>query len=185
MSRPARAVINLDAARANLARARALAPASRVMAVVKADAYGHGLARMAQAFGDADAFGVACLEEAITLRKSGVAKPIVLLEGPFSSEEVAEIRRYWTDTVVHSEEQLAMIEGQPGPATLDVWLKIDTGMHRLGVPPEIAPDVWRRLQACPAVRRPLRLMTHLACAQDRARGLGASRTHAIWCFAVC
>ncbi|MGQ0659133.1 MAG: alanine racemase [Chromatiales bacterium] len=169
MTRPARAVINLAAARANLQRARELAPGARVMAVLKADAYGHGLTRMAEAFADADAFGVACLEEAIALRKSGVARPIVLLEGPFSAQEVAEIRRYWTDTAVHSEEQLAMIERQSGPATLDVWLKIDTGMHRLGIPPESVPETWRRLRACPAVRQPVRLMTHLASAQERGQ----------------
>lgn len=167
MTRPARAVIDLAAARANLERARQLAPGCRIMAVVKADAYGHGLARMAEAFADAEAFGVACLEEAVTLRKSGVSRPVVLLEGPFSAREVPEIRRYWTDTVVHSEQQVAMVESQSGPPTLDVWLKVDSGMHRLGIAPELVAEIWRRLTACPAVRQPVRLMTHLASAQDR------------------
>lgn len=167
MARPARVVIDLNAARANLARVRELAPRSRLMAVIKADAYGHGLTRMAAAFAGADAFGVACLEEAVQLRKSGVDKPVVLLEGPFNGEDVNEIHRYWVDTVVHTEEQIAMIEKLPGPATLGVWLKIDTGMHRLGFAPENVPAALRRLHACRAVRRPPRLMTHLASAHVR------------------
>jgi alanine racemase len=122
---------------------------------------------MAAAFAEADAFGVACLDEAIALRKSGVAKPVVLLEGPFSAGETAEMHRYWLDTVVHSEEQIGMIEALPGPPILDVWLKIDTGMHRLGFAPAAVPAAAARLGGCRAVRQPLRLMTHLASAHVR------------------
>lgn len=167
MTRPARVVIDLDAARANLRHVRRLAPKSRVMAVVKADAYGHGLTRMARAFGDADAFGVACIEEAVALREAGIRKRIVLLEGVFGADELRNVRAHRLDTVVHTVTQIELLEHAPPGASLPVWLKIDSGMHRLGLAPEQAAAMWRRLDACPAVEKPLYLMTHLASAQQR------------------
>ena len=94
MTRPARVVIDRGAARANLALARAFAPRQKIMAVIKADGYGHGLLRMADALRDADAFGVACLEEATQLREAGETSPIVLLEGPFAASELPEVRQF-------------------------------------------------------------------------------------------
>ncbi len=165
--RPARVVIDLDAARANLRLARALAPKSKVMAVIKADAYGHGLTRMARAFAAADAFGVACLEEAVQLREAGIHHRIVLLEGVFDAAELSGVHTHRLDIVVHSLVQLEMLEQAAPGAPIPVWLKIDTGMHRLGLPIEQLPGAWQRLQACKAVAQPVMLMTHLASAQQR------------------
>jgi len=162
MTRPARVTVDLDALRHNLQRVRTLAPASRVMAIIKADAYGHGIERAARALAGADAFGVSCLEEARRLRDSGVSLPIVLLEGPFSGAELDAIARLDLEIVVHSPAQLELLEKTGGGKPVGAWLKIDSGMHRLGFDPGDVPTAWQRLNACDAIRRPLRLMTHLA-----------------------
>jgi alanine racemase len=167
MSRPARVVIDLNAARANLARVRALAPRSQVMAIIKADAYGHGLTRMARALADADAFGVACLEEAVTLRRAGASKRIILLEGVFDAEELALVRKLGLETMVHCPEQVAMLEQAPAGPPVVVWLKVDTGMHRLGVDPAQALALWKRLNFSASVADPIRLVTHFANANAR------------------
>ena len=101
MSRPAKVVINLSALRHNFSRIRTIAPDSRVMAIVKADAYGHGLVRIAQSLEQADAFGVACLEEARELRQAKIQQRIILLEGPYSGEELTKISQLGLDMVVH------------------------------------------------------------------------------------
>lgn len=170
MTRPARIHFDLEAARANLRRVRALAPHQRVMAVIKADAYGHGLVRMAHAFDTADALGVACLEEAVVLREHGVTQRIVLLEGPFGTDEMGELQRLELETVVHHAGQLALIEQSTGARWLHVWIKIDTGMHRLGFDPAELREIWPRLGSARAVARPVHLMTHLACAHERGDG---------------
>jgi alanine racemase len=166
MTRPARVEIDLSAARGNLARVRALAPRSRVMAIIKADAYGHGLTRMARAFADADAFGIACLEEAVTLRRAGVQKRIVLLEGAFDVDEIPLIRQLHLETMVHCPEQVRMIEVATRGAPIPVWLKVDTGMHRLGVDPAQARALWQRLRQSDNVAD-LRLVTHFSNAHAR------------------
>ena len=168
MTRPAQVVINLAALRHNLSRVRQLAPRSRIMAVVKADAYGHGLARVTRALSDADAFGVACLEEAEEVRGAGIDKPVVLLEGPYAAGEIALIEKLGLEMIVHHEEQLQMLEACRVQTPLKVWLKLDSGMHRLGFPPARVRDAHRRLLECGAVDKDIRLMTHLAVASDRA-----------------
>ena len=130
MTRPARVIISPRAARHNLEWVRRHAPGARVMAVIKADGYGHGITRMARIFDAADAFAVAAIEEAVTIRESGNGKPIVLLEGPFEAAELSLVNALGLEIVVHNREQLAMLEGAPAPRAL--WLKFDTGMHRLG-----------------------------------------------------
>ena len=137
------------------------------MAVVKADAYGHGLARIARALSDADAFGVACLEEAEEIRRADIDKPVVLLEGPYAADEIARIERFGLEMIVHHEDQLRMLETCGVRTPLKVWLKLDSGMHRLGFPPAQARDAYRRLAECGAVDKDIRLMTHLAVASDR------------------
>lgn len=167
MSRPARVVINLAALRHNLERARQLSPQSRIMAIVKADAYGHGLARVATALESADAFGVACLEEARLLRESGITRPVLLLEGPYNAAEIPEIRQLKLDIVVHEPGQVEMLE-QAGPGDpLTVWMKIDSGMHRLGFLPGAVESMWQRLSDCRTVADNMVVMTHLALATDR------------------
>ncbi|MEO7251356.1 MAG: alanine racemase, partial [Arenimonas sp.] len=151
MPRATTATIDLGALRHNLDRVRALAPNSKVMAVVKADGYGHGLERVARALADADAFGVAALADAERLRASGLTQRIVLLSGFDELADLAQLRELGVDTVVHHDSQLRLLEADalswpnavqhlevdalsspPAPQRLRVWLKLDTGMHRLG-----------------------------------------------------
>ena len=162
MTRPARVTVDLDALRHNLHRVRALAPASRVMAIIKADAYGHGIERAAKAFAGADAFGVSCLEEAQRLREAGVRLPVILLEGPFSGTELSEIARLNLEIVVHCPAQLELLEKSRLSQPVAAWLKVDSGMHRLGFDPDGVRSAWQRLQACGVIGAPIRLMTHLA-----------------------
>ncbi|MBI2970074.1 MAG: alanine racemase [Gammaproteobacteria bacterium] len=162
MTRPARVIVDLDALRHNLSRVRALAPGARVMAIVKADAYGHGIERVAHALPAADAFGVACVEEAQQLLAAGVKRPIVLLEGPFSAQELKAISARGLEIVVHHAFQIELLERTAVPQPLRVWLKVDSGMHRLGFDPADVARAWARLHACRSALPPLRLMTHLA-----------------------
>lgn len=163
---PIRARIDLGALRHNLATLRARAPSSRVVGVVKADAYGHGAVPVARALAsEVDMFAVARLDEALELREAGLSAPLMVLEGVFSAHEQAAAIRAGIELVVHDPEQLRLLEQSPPPAGSVVWLKFDTGMHRLGLEPATAAAVWRRVQtAVPAVQ--LRLMTHLACADE-------------------
>lgn len=165
MTRATRAVIDLAALRHNLQISRHAAPNSRHMAIIKAHAYGHGMVRVARALDEADAFGVALIEEAIPLREAGVSKPILLLEGITSEKDLPLVRGFNLDCVVHHESQLRMLEAAAGEP-VGVWLKIDTGMHRLGFKPREAGRVYQRLQNCEGVKQPVALMTHLANADD-------------------
>ncbi|MGH8494616.1 MAG: alanine racemase [Gammaproteobacteria bacterium] len=164
----ARAVIDTSALRHNLARVRAAAPHSKVMAVVKANAYGHGIVPAAHALVDADALAVARLEEGLRVRAAGIDIPIVLLEGVFNADQLGLAAEQGFQIVVHSADQLELLRAQRSVRPLSVWLKVDTGMHRLGVDPDDFPACLAALESCPAVMRPIRLMTHLANADDRA-----------------
>lgn len=175
MTRPVAAHINLAALRHNFQRVRQSAPHSRVLAVIKANGYGHGLARVAQALDEADAFAVARLDEALALRADGIAKPIVLLEGFTDREELAEIAQHGIETVVHHEFQVAALEQLRCEKPVFVWVKIDTGMHRLGIAPDETGAMWQRLRACAAVAQPLRFMTHFANADLRDDPRNASQ----------
>ena len=166
MSRPAQAVLDLSAIAHNLTRVRELAPGRSIMAVIKANAYGHGMIKAANALREADAFAVACLDEALILREAGFAHPIVLLEGFFSAAEFPLLSRHHLITVVHHEEQLIMLERAKLGAPLPVWIKVDSGMHRLGLAPDQVAAAWRRLNACGSVHV-LGFMSHLANADDR------------------
>ncbi|MDZ7662470.1 alanine racemase [Thiohalophilus sp.] len=165
MTRATRATLNLRALQHNLTIARRHAPDSKLMAIIKANGYGHGMIEVAQALNDADAFGVACLDEAIALREAGIPQPIVLLEGFVRADELRLIDGFQLQPVIHHPAQIDMLEASSGPA-LTVWLKVDTGMHRLGVTPEQVPAILTRLLSCPRVGA-VRLMTHLANADDR------------------
>src|SRR3569832_319246 len=138
----------------------------RVMAVIKANAYGHGIVDVARALHESDAFAVACLDEAMTLRAAGIAQLIVLLEGFFSAEELPLLSRHRLIPVLHHAHQLDLLEraGMPGP--LSVWIKIDSGMHRRGFPPERAAEIYRRVLRCANVSI-AGFMTHLANADVR------------------
>lgn len=166
MSRPLRARIDLDALQHNLRCARAAAPQSRIMAVVKANGYGHGLVRVAQALREADGFGVACLEEAISLREAGIQHPITLLEGFFDNDELTAVSHYHFIPVLHTERQIRQLESINLPQPIDVWLKADTGMHRLGFAPDAIALMYQRLQACANVKT-IGLFSHLGYSDDR------------------
>lgn len=166
MSRATGAVISLTALHHNLRRARELAPHARIMAMVKANAYGHGIAAASRALSQADAFGVASLDEALAIRHAGLAHPIVLLEGVFAAAELEEAARNACDVVVHDQQQLKLLESSRLEKSLGVWLKIDSGMHRLGFAPSEVSEAWQRLNVARVARGPVRLMTHLARADE-------------------
>ncbi len=175
MARATTVTIDLDALRHNLAQVRRFAPNSKVMAVVKADGYGHGLERVAQALEGADAFGVAALSDAERLRALGLHKRIVLLSGFDEPGDLAALRALDVDTVVHHETQLAMLEAEaPAGTPLRVWLKFDTGMHRLGFPIAQASSVHARLRALSNVDPDILLMTHFASSDE----FGSAQTSA-------
>ena len=164
MPRPLRASIDLAALTANLQRVRTLAPGSRVLAVVKADAYGHGVTACARAL-DADGFALLTLDEALSLRDLGIGRPILLLEGFFDASDLPGLRAAAATPVIHHSEQIRMLELSSLPAPAQIFLKIDTGMHRLGFLPEQAEAALTRLQALPGVRD-IVLMMHYACADE-------------------
>jgi len=160
----ARALIRLGALKHNLEIVRRAAPGSKVMAVIKANAYGHGMVTVAQHLTDVDAFAVARVPEAIQLRQNGISSPIVLLAGVMNDVELQAAVKWQFEPVVHCPEQLRMLEAA-GAGFVNIWLKFDTGMNRLGFPPEDAQEVLSRLKEAPAVGE-LRLMTHLSSADE-------------------
>lgn len=163
--RPARALIDLQALRRNYLLARELG-GGRALAVVKADAYGHGAVRCAQALeAEADGFAVACIEEALALREAGIRAPILLLEGFFEADELALIDAHGLWCVVHAPWQIEALERARPARPLQLWLKLDTGMHRIGLAPAEFVPAWRRLQALPQVRS-LVAMSHFARADE-------------------
>ena len=150
-----------------MARMRDMAPRSRVMAVVKADGYGHGLERVACALRDANAFGVAALSEAQRLRDAGVTQRIVLLSGFDEMADLQRLRQLDVDTVVHHPAQMAMLEADTDSAApIRVWLKLDTGMHRLGFPAAQARSVHARLRQLSNVADEITVMSHFASSDE-------------------
>lgn len=162
----ATAYINTEALTHNLQLIRSQAPNSKILAVVKANGYGHGLEHVAKSLPDVDGFGVARIEEALTLRAGGVVKPVLLLEGFYAPSDLPVLVTNNIHTVVHSIEQLEALEQAELDAPVVVWLKIDTGMHRLGVRPEQYTEFVDRLHACSNVAKPLRYMSHFGCADE-------------------
>jgi alanine racemase len=169
MARPIAATIDLDALRHNFAIAQRCAPRSRVFAVVKANGYGHGVLRVAHALQGADGFALVELDAAVRLREAGFKQRIVLLEGYFEPAELPVLAAHRLGAVVHSDEQLAMLCDLPADAALDVLLKINTGMNRLGFAPEDVSRVLNTLKSHPGIEH-ITLLTHFANADD-ARGV--------------
>ncbi|WP_295887584.1 alanine racemase [uncultured Thiohalocapsa sp.] len=181
MARPTRAHVDLAAIRHNYRHARAQAPGSRALAVVKADAYGHGAIAVARALAPvADAFAVACIEEALELREAGITNPIVLLEGVFEPTELDIAQRARLTPVAHNRDQVDWLCRMRPAEPVAVWLKMDTGMHRLGLDPAAFAAAHAQLTACPHVGE-IVLMTHLACADEP--GHPANRAQ-LDCFAT-
>jgi alanine racemase len=167
VSRLIRAVIDTRALRHNLARIRERTGRARVMAVVKANAYGHGLVPTALALSDADAFAVARLEEGLALRAAGITQPIVLLEGVFTAEQLSQAARHGFELVVHDALQVELLEEMTGAHRFVLWIKIDTGMNRLGFPVREFAAALARVRRLEPAPLEIRLLTHLACADER------------------
>lgn len=165
MTASARARISLSAIRKNLQLIKSLAPGARVMAVVKGNAYGHGMLKAAEALSDAESLAVARLSEIRQLRDAGIDQPVVLLGGVVAAADLPEAAALNATLCVHNEEQIEWLNAYSGPS-FDVWLKIDTGMNRLGFATNEAIDAIERLRACNSVAE-LRVMTHFANADDR------------------
>ena len=163
----ATAVIDLHALSNNYQLIKSLSPDAKILAVLKANGYGHGLERIANALPDADAFGVARIDEALALRAAGIEKPIVLLEGFFAKEDIETLSANNLQTIVHNEQQLSAIVNANVDSPLKVWLKIDTGMHRLGINPEQLARFYQALIQSKNVQQPIILMSHLGCADDK------------------
>jgi alanine racemase len=158
----AHAMLDMAAISHNFARVRERAPRSKIMAVIKANAYGHGLIRYARALADADAFAVARVDEGVVLREAGVRQRIAVLQGFIRREELELHARYDLEPVIHSDLQVELLESITLGRPVSVWLKLDSGMHRLGLSEEEFEPCHRRLSRCRSVKQPIALMTHLA-----------------------
>ena len=156
--------IDSGALRHNLQVIRRLAPKSRVMAVIKANAYGHGLVFAARALATADAFAVARVSEGLALREAGIKTPIVLLEGVFDRQQLDAAAATDLELVVHSPEQMELLRAAPLDVQFKVWLKLDSGMNRLGFKGEAFRSAHAALSSMSILKGPVSLMTHLACA---------------------
>ncbi len=172
-TRLAQLSIDTAALQHNLQRVKHFAPQSRVMAVIKANAYGHGVITAARALDEADAFALAMTAEALQLRAAGFEQRLLVLQGFQNSDELAQLAEHQIATVVHHESQLALLEKYSG-TKLDVWLKLDTGMHRLGFEPALAPQMVTRLRACSGVAQ-IRLISHFANADVIDNNLNISQ----------
>jgi alanine racemase len=159
--RPISATISLEALRHNLEVAKRHAGAARVWAVVKANAYGHGLLRAVETFGEADGYALLELDTAVQLRDSGIVKPLLLIEGFFGADELQVFAARGLTAVVHDAAQVRMLESARLTMPIDVYLKINTGMNRLGFGVGDATRALERLRACPGVAA-ITLMTHFA-----------------------
>src|SRR4051812_35976762 len=171
MPRPIRAAISAGALAHNLGVARRHAGSAKIWAVIKANAYGHGLERAARALQGADGFAVLDFQDAARLRFAEVQKPILMLEGVFKPGDVALLYKYALTPVIHSAAQLEMLRGAELQGTIDVYLKVNSGMNRLGFAGEGLGAAWRALRDHPRVRT-ITLMTHFADA-DGASGVNA------------
>jgi alanine racemase len=163
MMRPAaHAALDMAALTHNLAKLRQHAPHSKLMAVIKANAYGHGALAVARALSGADAFAVARVDEGVALREAGISQRIAVLQGFLCGEELALLARHGLEPVIHSLLQADILQAAALSQPVAVWLKLDSGMHRLGLSAEEFGECHRRLEQCQSVRQPPFLMTHLA-----------------------
>ncbi len=167
MSRPSHIKVNLQALVSNYQWACQLAPSANTMAVIKADAYGHGAVACARALAPfAPAFAVACIEEAMVLREANITQPILLLEGPFTHDEIttAAVHDFWL--MLEDPWQIESVLKTATQTPLNIWLKMDTGMHRLGLAPKRLPALLEQLKQAPHIHPNIVLGSHFACADD-------------------
>ncbi|MEB4593305.1 alanine racemase [Candidatus Thiothrix sp. Deng01] len=166
MKRSARAIIDASALRHNLSRCREAASGSLAMAVIKANAYGHNMLKVAETLSHANGFAVSCLPEALELRQARFIHPILVLQGFNSLQGMKAAAEHRLRVVIHDWRQLDLLDSAPASLKLDVALKLDTGMHRLGFPVEQAHHLFDRLSKHPNVKPTPWLMTHMACADE-------------------
>lgn len=169
MPRPISATLSMSALQNNLQVVRRHSPRSKVWSVVKANAYGHGIARIWQSLQSTDGFALLDFNEAILLRESGWQGPILLLEGFFNAQDLQTVSHYRLTTAIHSDWQLAALAAATVAAPLDVYLKINSGMNRLGFHPSEVNKVWHQLRTLPQVGE-ITLMSHFASA-DSSEGV--------------
>ncbi|MDD4914524.1 MAG: alanine racemase [Methylococcales bacterium] len=160
--------LDLQAVRHNLAQVKRYTPDNKIMAVIKANAYGHGMLRIAAALEAADGFAVARVDEGVRLRAAGIRQPITVLQGFVCAEELQLLIQNQLDTVIHTAQQIAILQqqNQQPAGSLSVWLKMDTGMNRLGFKGNDFKAVYQQLLNCPLVKQPVNLITHFANADD-------------------
>ncbi len=161
MTRPLTATIDISAMRHNFSIVRSSVPYAKIWAVVKADAYGHGLERAVRAFSDADGLALIEIDRAISLRENGWKKPILLLEGFFKANELPELSENKISFAIANDEQMALLEKATLPKPVDVHLKMNTGMNRLGYLPSEYRVAYERISRIPCVRS-ISFMTHFA-----------------------
>ncbi|BBP45978.1 alanine racemase 1 [Thiosulfatimonas sediminis] len=179
--RPAKAYINLSSLAHNLRLIKQLAPNSKVLAVIKANGYGHGICRVAQQLSNADGFAVASLDEALLLRQKGFLHRILLLEGLFTAAELPQVLHNRLDLVIHSQYQLEWLLAHRHSVALNVWIKIDTGMHRLGFHPDAVQSVVQSLMESDNSYQ-LNFMSHFASADELQVHSQAFTQQQIECF---
>lgn len=160
------AEINLSALQHNLQILQNKAPHSKVLAVIKANAYGHGMVEIAQTLKNVHAFGVARINEAVILREAGIEKPILLLEGFFEASDLYTIVEHQLHTVIHCPEQVDDLVQANLNAPVAICLKLDTGMHRLGFNNEQFSIAYQQLMQSENVQKPINLMTHFSCSDE-------------------
>ena len=175
MPRPIRATISAGALERNLHVAKAHAKGSKVWAVIKANAYGHGLERAARAFAAADGFAVLDFQEAARLRLAGVTKPILMLEGFFKAADIPLLHKYGLTPVIHNPEQVELFKAAPHPGELEVYLKVNSGMNRLGFASDGVRPAYNAIRMHPHVKS-VTLMTHFADAD----GAGGVKDQLAW-----
>lgn len=178
MTRPTHIHIDTAALLHNVNRVKQMAPGKKIIAMVKANAYGCGLSSVLSVLeGQVDAFGVASLEEAMALRALGGRGECILFQGVFSADELHRVAELHLQCVIHQARQLHWLLDTPLATKIKIWVKVDTGMHRLGFPPEDLSKVLHDLAACPWVEEELGLMTHLACADEPQRASNLEQLH--------
>lgn len=174
MTRPTRAYCDVMALVHNLHRVKQCAPKQKIIAMVKADAYGCRIANIVPILdGHVDAFGVASLEEAMAIRRLGVRTACVLFQGVFSPEEYALSIAENMNCVIHNKQQLDWLLASPLSQPLHIWIKVDTGMHRLGFTVDEVPAIIAAVRDCPWVAQDIGLMTHFAVADEVGQPMNA------------
>lgn len=167
MSRPTRVQINPEALKHNVGKIRQLAPHSQLIAMVKANAYGCGVAAVVPVLDPlVDAFGVACMEEAMAIRHLDAQKNCILFQGIFTADELEVVSQQGFEQVIHQPYQLNWLLSQPLAKPVKVWVKVNTGMHRLGFALEEVPAVLNALNHCPWVDKKIGVLTHLASSDE-------------------